>query len=384
MNIVYVTTYDATDVHQWSGTPFNMAGALRATDANVHYVGNLKERFSLAFKGRQFMTRKVLGKNYLRHRSYTITAGYAHQIERRLARIPADIILSPSTIPVCRVETDKPIVTWTDATFAGMIDFYPAFSNLHPQTVRDGNDAEQAALDRCALAIYSSDWAARSAIEHYSVDPKKVRVVPFGANLDFLPSPEQVRMAISARSSRICKLLFIGVEWERKGGDVALRVVQELNEQGIPAELTLVGSAPDAPQSLPDYVKILGFVSKATVQGREKFAQILLDSHFLIIPSQADCSPIVLNEANAFGVPCLTTDVGGIPSIITNDVNGYAFPREASYSDYCTYVGRLMQHYAAYQDLAHSAYDEYERRLNWCVSGRIVRQLLADVLQRPA
>lgn len=381
MNIAYVTTYDATDVHQWSGTPTNMARALATGDTRVHFIGNLNERYGLPLRGGQYLIKRLLGKDYLRQRSDTITAGYAGQIKRRLSAIPADIVFSPGTLPVCRLDSETPIVVWTDATFASMIDFYPGFSNLHPRTIADGHRAEQAALHRCALAIYSSDWAAQSAITDYAVDPAKVKVVPFGANLENVLAPAEVRRAIDSRPATVCKLLFIGVEWARKGGDTALQVVQALNRQGVPAELTLIGCAPPSGEPLPDYVKSLGFVSKAGSEGQRRMTQILAESHFLIIPSRADCTPIVLNEANALGVPCLTTDVGGIPSVITNHVNGYAFPLAARDDEYVTYIARLMQDYPRYRDLAHSAYGEYQRRLNWGVSGTTVRRLIRDLVR---
>ena len=47
-----------------------------------------------------------------------------------------------------------------------------------------GNELEQSALSRCTLAIFSSEWAANTAVQNYDVHPDKVRVVPFGANLD--------------------------------------------------------------------------------------------------------------------------------------------------------------------------------------------------------
>lgn len=94
-----------------------------------------------------------------------------------------DVVFSPGTIPIAHLKTNYPIVFWADATFAGMIDFYPSFSNLCSRSIRDGNRMEQAALSKCSLAIYSSEWAAKTALDNYDVNPQKVKVVPFGANI---------------------------------------------------------------------------------------------------------------------------------------------------------------------------------------------------------
>ena len=42
------------------------------------------------------------------------------------------------------------------------------------------------------LALFSSDWAARGAIELYGADKNKVKVVPFGANIQTFPAFDDV------------------------------------------------------------------------------------------------------------------------------------------------------------------------------------------------
>lgn len=381
MKIAYVTTYDAADVRQWSGTGHFIARALQSENTTIEYVGNLKERYSLLMKGRQYLCQKLLKKDYLRARSKTITHGYARQVAEQVARSRPDVIFSPGTIPVSYLDCDVPIVIWTDATFSGMVGFYPSFSNLTRQSIIDGNAAERAALERCALAIYSSEWAARSAIEQYGADPAKVKVVPFGANLQHEPTEQEMRKRVAERPRDVCKLLFLGVDWERKGGDIVLAVAQELNRRGIRSELTLVGCAPPKTlHPLPDFVKPLGFISKATPNGTERLDRLISESHFLFIPSRADCTPIVFGEANSFGVPCLGTDVGGIRSVISDGVNGYALPPGASIDAWCDLIGGHMRDYARYTALAHASFAEYRRRLNWSVAGEQVRDLMRGLL----
>jgi hypothetical protein len=58
-------------------------------------------------------------------------------------------------------------------------------------------------------------------------------VIPWGANFECNRTLDDIHTTIKAKSKRPCKLLFIGVDWVRKGGDIALRVVKELNENGL-------------------------------------------------------------------------------------------------------------------------------------------------------
>ncbi len=108
----------------------------------------------------------------------------------------------------------------------------------------------------------------------------------------------------------------MGVDWHRKGGDIAYAVAKRLNQIGLPTELTVVGCQPLINEPIPKFVKSLGFIKKSAPEGKERLNRLIIESHFLILPSLADCTPMVFPEANSLGVPCLSTKVGGIPSII--------------------------------------------------------------------
>jgi glycosyltransferase involved in cell wall biosynthesis len=87
---------------------------------------------------------------------------------------------------------------------------------------------------------------------------------------------------------------------------------------------------------------------------------------------------MVFPEACSFGVPCIATDVGGIPSIIKDGFNGKTFSKDAEIADYCTYISNLFSDYAQYKNLALSSFNEYQSRLNWSVAGQTVRKLIMD------
>ena len=95
-----------------------------------------------------------------------------------------DLILCPSSLVAAYLEVDTPIVTWEDATFSGMAGYYPGkWMNFSAGTIRNANRIQQQALSRAVLSLFSSEWAAESAIANYRVDVDRVRFVPFGANI---------------------------------------------------------------------------------------------------------------------------------------------------------------------------------------------------------
>ena len=385
MKLAYVTTYDSTRLtgtDEWSGTGYYIAQALKSQSIELNYVGPLEDprHFKAMRKLKRHYYELLHQKCYEKNADPLTLKNYARQIEQKLSPQQDEIVFSATAEPIAYLKSDRPIVFWADATFVGIADFYPQYSNLHPEVVRDWHQMEKLALAKSDLAIYSSDWAARSAIEFYQADPSKVKVVPFGANISHELDFEQVKAAIEARPSDICKLLFIGVEWHRKGGDLAFAVARQLNQQGLKTELTVVGCQPEIEEPIPEYVKSLGFISKSTPEGKERLNELILESHFLILPSLADCTPLVFPEANSLGVPCISTDVGGIPSIIRDGENGKLFPLNSEVADYCNYIESLFSDYSQYQKLAYSSFHAYETRLNWKVAGEKVKSLLTKIV----
>lgn len=378
MRVAYVTSYDGRNIRNYSGISFYIAHTLEQSGIEMDYVGPLANNYRWFLRAKSVFHRAILGKQHLREHDSLLLRDYARQAADRLSRLNVDWVLSPGTLPIAFLNCSQPIAFWSDATFSAMVDFYPAFSNLHRQTMADGMAMEQSALDRARLAIYSSDWAARSALRDYKVDAAKVKVVPYGANIECDRSLEDIKRLVDSRPVDRCNLLFLGVDWERKGGAMAYALACKLNEIGLPTELTVVGCEPPQSEMLPPFVRCLGFISKSTVEGRRRIDALLGQSHFLVVPSLADCTPIVFAESNSFGVPCLSTNVGGIPTLIRSGFNGRTFALTASIEEYTNYVKGLMARYSDYRQLALSSFNEFQTRLNWPVATESVKRLMEE------
>jgi glycosyltransferase involved in cell wall biosynthesis len=307
---------------------------------------------------------------------------YAREVQARLASLDVDAVLSPGTIPVAYLETSLPLVTWTDATFASMLDYYPEFSGVSPHRTRAGHEMERAALSRVDAAVYSSAWAARSAVEDYGADPARVSVIPFGANLENEPDGAEVARAIEARSRQECRLLFMGVDWDRKGGDIALALASRLTESGVPTRLTVIGCRP-AGTRRSGLVDSFGFVPKSTADGEATIRRLLGGSHFLCLPSRADCTPIACCEASAYGLPSLVMKTGGVESVVRHGANGWVFDPEPFVERAADAIARGMSAYDdVYLPLAAACREEYLDRLNWAVSASTVLELVSRLVSR--
>jgi glycosyltransferase involved in cell wall biosynthesis len=377
VRVAYVTTYDPRDVNVWSGLGSFIWRALENAGVTVEPIGPLETGCPPSLLAKRGIHRYLKHKQYLWQRSPGVARRYAEQIRGRLSRSSYDVVFSLDTVPIALLDDPTPIVTWTDATFASMLDFYPGFSTaaVAQESIDEGLELEEAAIQRSRLSIYASDWAAASAVGDLGADPRQVEVVPFGANIARAPREDEVAKAVSARPANLCRLLFVGKVWERKGGPTALALTAALNDAGLQTELTVVGCNPTIPDRLQQYVKVLGFLEK-TGEGSKYLESLLSRAHFLVLPARAECYGLALCEANAYAVPCITTNVGGVPTIVRNGVNGMMFAPDTPVEALAGYVQGVFRDVAVYTDLAMNAYREYNDRLNWTIAGERVAKLL--------
>jgi glycosyltransferase involved in cell wall biosynthesis len=341
-----------------------MVNGLKKRGHSVTEIGPLSVPMGKVLKLAHRIYQRLTGKHYDFNRSRFVAKSFARQVLQRLSNNNFDLILCPSSIPCAYLETDIPIITWEDATFAGMVGYYPgAWQRLSKLAITHGNSLQSRALKNAKLALFCSDWAARSALDNYDVNPSKVKVIPFGANLSELPSLSEVETAIENRSKESCHLLFIGVDWFRKGGDLVIQTALALREKGISVFVDIVGCDPVG--DVPDFVRQHGFISKSTQEGKNHIRELLLASHYLFVPSTAECYGMVFAEASAHGVPSLARATGGVPTVVKNGVNGYTFPMEAQCQVYADYIESELKNIKSYQDSAHRARQQFDQCLNW-------------------
>jgi glycosyltransferase involved in cell wall biosynthesis len=191
---------------------------------------------------------------------------------------------------------------------------------------------------------------------------------------------EDVAQLAAGRDQDVIKLLFIGVDWFRKGGAKAVAIAQDIREKGYKVELTVVGCIPPEAGPLPESVKVLGFISKATIEGRMLLAQLFSESHFFLLPTTAETFGMVFAEASAFGVPSFSHRIGGVPSVVIEGANGFLFDVDQPISDWSESIISLFADKARMHSLAMSCFNEYTRRLNWNVVSKEAIALIEQTI----
>ena len=312
MKIAHVSTWNFHNVEDFCGSQYYVARQFDQLNIEQQLIHLRVGGERIPGRVRRILHR-FRDKRHLKYCEPSVVKGHARKITTELRNREVDLIFSYGSFSVAYLETDKPLVFWADTPFSGL-SAYPDINNACEDSRQKGNAAERAALGNTTRAIYATRWAADLAIRDYGVDEAKLRVVPWGANFEGGMTFDQVKEASRARDKKTVKLLLLGRDWERKGGDAAVAVVQELNRRGIPAQLTVAGCTPP---SIPEHVLCVGYISKKTPEGLSRIIRLLRGSHFLIQPSKAETYGIAFAEANSFGTPSLASNVAGITSVIS-------------------------------------------------------------------
>lgn len=377
LTIAFLTALDPQDRHSWSGTVYYIAQALQKHCGELFYIGPIKPVEEVIGKILHKGSQLLLKRNFRYYNTFFIAKKYAQVTAQKLAGRYVDIIVAPSAaVEMSMLETNIPIVLIEDATFALLHDYYPQYSNLLKKSVHTSHALQERAIRRADLLIYSSEWAARSAIEIYHADEQKVHILPFGANID---KPPPKKIVEEKKGSDRCKLLFMGVNWQRKGGDIAFETLLKLEEKGIEAELIICGCTP------PDHfaherMKVIPFLNKNDERQRKELDRLFIMSDFLLLPTRNDCTPIAFCEANSFGLPVIATNTGGVAGVITEGENGFLLPLSARGAEYAQVIAEIYRDKERYADLVRSSRAAFDQRLNWDAWGNSLSRLMTELL----
>lgn len=378
MRLTYATDFDITNLSNRSGLGYYYGIMLKNAGFDLEYLNNINTPYRPLHWIKQQFVKRVMGKTYSHNYNVNVSKIYAQILKKEIA--PGIPIISPNTTVLAYANNQNKRILYTDATLERLENFYPQYLRLYPQCIIDGHEIEKQAIQNCDLLIYSSQWAADSAINFYHADPRKVFIVPFGANLKITPTTSDIKNIIRKKcSQKELHILFIGVDWKRKGGDKALEVIRGLRDKGLDVTLHIAGIKEKLSIDVDQNIINHGFIEKSTIGGQEKLAELFSMCHFLLLPTIADCTPVVFSEANAYGMPCITTNVGGNSGIILDDINGRVFNPYCFTEETVRYITEIWGDPQAYEQLCFSSYDRYNTELNWTTTGKKIFKLINEL-----
>lgn len=361
MKIAYIVEGNPEDNRLWSGTVTAIYNALKkehdVLPVDITYKSKLLSGY---YRVKTKLTKLLTDKKFYSVFAKQKAIEQSKLVDKFLrSNKDIDLVFCPAKSgSIAYVKTDKKVVYLTDATFNLMVGYYDYLTNLSKSTLKSGNEIEFRAISRSNTVICASEWAKNSVVKDYAKDVSRVKVIPFGANLVDVYKDKETLLP------KTLNLLFCGVEWERKGGDIALETLKSLRDSGFNAKLYLVGCKP--PYDIKDENIIqVGFLNKNNPEELKKLFKIYSQVQFLILPTKAEAAGIVFAEASMNGIISLTYDTGGVGSYVVDGVNGYKLPLKNTGKDFANAVIEIFSDEQKFIYLKKSSRKYYEDRLNY-------------------
>lgn len=379
LKIAYITATDARTKRSWSGTNYFLAKTLEKHIGEIEYLGPLSTgvlwTICSAFN---FVTLKILGKRFNYRDSEIISKTYARKVGACLKKGSYDLIIAPAgTAILANLHTTIPTIYINDRSVPGAIGYHHVLSNLFKWSERESIEIERKSIARSAATIYSSSWAATAAKKAFPVFAQNIHVIPFGANIDSIPLFD-----VNKRLQHMhVKLLFVGVKWEEKGGDIAYETLQFLRKKNIHATLTICGCQPPTTVSENKYVIVEGFLRKEIPAENLRLQHHFTHADFLIVPTRFEAYGLVFCEAAAYGLPALATNTGGVSEIVIDNKTGILFNLTDRGETYGNRIIELLQQPDAYYTMRKAARIRYETILNWEAFAEKFQRVVAELLE---
>lgn len=369
---------DPFDVRTFSGLSARLLGALRAEGVEVEGMATRILRPTdvlTAPNWRGFLRGELRGRRAPRIDPdwYWSRRGFERfntRVAAALARRPAtaDVTLQVGT----HVAVRRPGLTYclTDATVVQALDGDSfSVSRGRGSTAAEAVENQHEVFASCTRVLVLSEWAAASVRDDYGVPAERVVVLGAGSNIavgDEPPTPA---------GERAHRVLFVGLDWEQKGGPLVLEAFRAVRERVPDAVLTVVGCTPPADEP---GVEVVGRLDPRDPATAPRLLDLYRRARVFTIAPDFDAFPNVLLEAGAHGAVVVSTDRGSRPEVVVDGRTGLLAP----HGDAAALADRLVE--ALTDDplattLAGAARERVRTELTWpAVARRFLDVVRAD------
>ncbi len=380
MRIGLITTQDPYNKKNWSGTLHSIRRVLADNfEVKVYYIREPFYCRVFQHINNWFVKAGIQPRKMYRYSIETISTRMNDKFTKLAMNDEVDAYIAViSNVVISNYRLKKPLIYVTDSVFSAMIDYY--WYNLSDDTIVNGNKIEKQALQNADHVILSSHWGIESAINSYNLPISKVSLAKFGPNIDdeYLEKFKS-NTWIQNNGDASINLLYIGVDWIRKGGQIAIEILKELNQRSSKTyKLDLIGDIPKTVVS-DSNMTVHGFLNKNIEEDLEKFYEIMFKADLLLLPTKAECSAIVFSEAAALSIPVVTYDTGGVSDYVEDEYNGICLPLEASSNAFASAIDELMNNKEKYLSFKNNAKNKYEMELNWNVWVKKIKHTLEEL-----
>lgn len=365
----YLDGANPNDKRSWSGIPYNLVQQLKRfydVDAIWLQESFAEKAYCLAYK----MFWRLLGK----HNDPRFSTFYARLKGRQVSKILSakqyDCVFFRGSNLAAYAKTAIPTrVYFSDACFHQMVDYY--IFHLTESNIAEGNEVQRRAMEVCNVNVFASNWAMKDAIDFYQIPKQTCHLGYFGASVDTTEFKKQ------SHNSNLVNLLFVGVEWERKGGEIAVECTKLLNQKDPSKKYVLHFVGCNPPYEIKDEnIKFYGFLNRNIPEQAQQMISLREQADLFILPTRAECAGIVFCESSAYGIPSITFDTGGIGDYVLNGENGYRLPMGSTADDFANKILDILSDTGKLEYMQKKSVEMYKERMNWDALGDRFKELI--------
>lgn len=353
--------------NQWSGITRSMYDELKKYYQIDNYVA--KKHTSVISLIRLFYIRFIKRKFASLYMFDSYAKRESKKIMKLIKRKKYDLVLAmhiSSAGILAYLSSNVPTIYYTDSTFSSWFDYYMIHvdKKIRSEICR----TEQMALNNATKIVVSTQWAKNGVMNDYKIDDEKIDIAPFGANV--------IQNGFQPKEHKGIHILFVGVDWKRKGADVALECIRELRKiSDKQYVLHIVGC--EAPYRIKDdNVKLYGFLNRDKEDDAKIINSLYEIADIFLLPTRAEAAGIVFSEACSYYLPSITYATGGTGEHVINDYNGYRLPPGSDGKEFAKVINDLVEDPNKLNLFKNNARRLYEEKLNWQVSGKKMRQII--------
>ena len=318
MRIGFACAWKDPPEKTWSGT------ASRLRDALGHHADVVD--LGVEYSSVQTLLKYLYARKLHGHWGSTFdwSAGKDKFVERKLRPYKdgasADAVVEINDL----ARFEVPFYVYKDLSFAVLEKHYdpvagaPGFNGIDLDGIKYRKERQHEIWDSATGIFAMSGWLADTLVELSDVPRDKITVVYAGLNSVETNAQSGSKPAFPDEGRRPAKLLFVGRDFFRKGGDIVVKALERLRrEYSAGIRLTVVG--PDKwplPGNVPEGVVFLGSRTPMEV------ASLYPEHDLFVMPSRFEAFGIVFTEALAHGLPVIGRSAFAMPEIIEPGKNG--------------------------------------------------------------
>ncbi len=370
--VLFVAYHDPTVMDLASGSDYFHYKAICDFGFDVKVIGPFNERPVLVERLAVRLYQRT-GKRYPKFKMTTAWVA-SRETNRAVREWKPDAVFTIVPFPLIFYTGNSPSIYRLDTTFYGVEENWPTFGKLGLWV---SMWQEKRAYQHCARVITTSEWSRNILIGNYGLPADQVRVYPMPSALPLESIPEKIDIPTWKALAGTLRLLLVGRDYRRKGIDIAMEVTRNLNEAGVPTELTVCGAQGESNQM----IKFVGPFKKNDPDELEKYISLYRRAHLLIHPAYFEAAGIVPGEAAAFGTPTITNDTGGLATTVKDGVSGYVLPHASPAEVYVEKIKEIVADPQTYYHVCRTSRERYDQELNWKVRGEWLGNLLREVIE---